>query len=96
VTGPTPQERAERLLADAWAAFKASPKAGSPFQWQAAALSDAGLLPEQCAGGCRAWHTEQPYVPTSDWLQVIDTRRSARRPVSDADSDAHRDPDPAG
>lgn len=44
MTGPTTQEQAERVLADAWAAFKASPKAGDPFAWQAAALVSAGLL----------------------------------------------------
>jgi hypothetical protein len=44
MTGPTPQEQAGRVLADAWAAFKASPKAGDPFAWQAAALESARLL----------------------------------------------------
>lgn len=32
-----------------------------------------------CDKNCRAWHTERPYVPTSDWLQVADTARRAGR-----------------
>ena len=27
-------------------------------------------VPDQCAGQCRAWHTEQPYKATTPWLHT--------------------------